>query len=178
MKKIRKKPKLMSALEPGRQFAALPYRERDGLEILLLTSRETRRWIIPKGWPMTGKPPHRAAAQEAIEEAGVVGHISKTAIGEFQYIKRLKNGAPLACTVSVFPLKVTKQLTHWREQKERTAHWCAPEEAAALVEEPELAALILAFTAAHAQAVKKKKPKVRKSVAADEIDVSPTVEQP
>ena len=173
MKKIRTKPVVAAAREPGRQFAALPYRDRDGLEVLLLTSRETRRWIIPKGWPMTGKTPHAAAAQEAKEEAGVVGRISKKTIGEFEYIKRLKNGAPLQCAVEVFPLKVVKQLTHWREQNQRTAHWCSPREASELVEEPDLSALILAFAEAHARAVLKKKARVSKAVAADEILVAP-----
>ena len=165
MKQIRKLAMSPSSQEPGRQFAALPYRDRHGLEILLLTSRDTRRWVIPKGWPMKGLPPHGAAACEAIEEAGVFGRVSKKAIGEFQYIKRLKNGAPLNCTVDVFPLKVAKQLTHWPEQKERTAHWFAPEEASELVQEPELSALILAFSDAYASSLKKKKAKAAKQAA-------------
>jgi len=170
MKTIRTKPVVAAAQEPGRQFAALPYRDRDGLEVLLLTSRETRRWIIPKGWPMSGKTPSAAAAREAKEEAGVVGRVSKKTIGAFDYVKRLKNGAPLQCTVDVFPLKVSKQLTHWREQNQRTAHWCAPQEAAELIEEPDLSALILAFAKAHDKAVKKKKAKASKAVTADEIE--------
>jgi len=165
MKQIRKKPVVASAQEPGRQFAALPYRDRHGLEILLLTSRETRRWVIPKGWPMKGLSPHGAAACEAIEEAGVFGRVSKKPIGEFQYVKRLKNGAPLQCTVGVFPLKVAKQLTHWPEQKERTAHWFAPDEASELVQEPELSALILAFSDAYARSQEKKKAKAAKLAA-------------
>jgi 8-oxo-dGTP pyrophosphatase MutT (NUDIX family) len=178
MKKIRKLPAAISAQEPGRQYAALPYRDKGGLEILLLTSRETRRWVIPKGWPMAGKAPHDAAAQEAVEEAGVVGHVSKKTIGEFHYVKRLKNGAPLECAVTVFPLKVAKQLTRWPEQKQRTAHWFAAEEASELVEEFELGALILAFADAHARALKKKKAKVRSSVAADEIQLAPPADDP
>jgi len=169
MKKIRKISAVTSAQEPGRQFAALPYRDRNGLEVLLLTSRETRRWIIPKGWPMMGKTPHAAAAREAKEEAGVVGRVSKKVIGSFDYVKRLKNGAPLQCTVDVFPLKVSKQLTHWPEQGQRTAHWCAPEEAAELVEEPELSALILKFVDIHSRARRKKKLKAPKTVAAEDL---------
>ena len=114
---------------------------------------------------MKGLSPHGAAACEAIEEAGVFGRVSKKAIGEFQYVKRLKNGAPLNCTVDVFPLKVAKQLTHWPEQKERTAHWFAPEEASELVQEPELSALILAFSDAYATSHKKKKAKAAKLAA-------------
>ena len=165
MKQIRKLAIMASAQEPGRQFAALPYRDRHGLEILLLTSRETRRWVIPKGWPMKGLPPHSAAACEAVEEAGVFGRVSKKPIGKFDYIKRLTNGAPLHCTVEVFPLKVAKQLTHWPEQKERTVHWFAPQEASELVDEPDLRALILAFSEAHASSQAKKKAKAEANMA-------------
>ena len=167
MKKPSKTSALVTTPEPGRQYAALPYRDREGLEVLLLTSRDSRRWIIPKGWPMVGKTPHAAAAREAVQEAGVVGRVSKRSIGEFQYIKWLKNGAPLQCRVDVFPLKVAKQRTHWREQKERTVHWFSPREAAGLVEEPDLSDLILDFAETHARAMSRKK---AKTVEAAEID--------
>ena len=77
-----------------RQVAALPYRfdMRGDLEVLLITSRETRRWVLPKGWPMPGRKPHRAAEQEAYEEAGLKGRISKVALGTYEYVKRLENG--------------------------------------------------------------------------------------
>src|SRR3954470_23354950 len=76
------------------QYAALPYRRRaDGaMEILLVTSRETKRWVIPKGWPIKGRRPHVAAAREALEEAGLVGRVDKEPIGTYRYNKRLKNG--------------------------------------------------------------------------------------
>ena len=131
--------------EPGLQYAALPYRDADGLEILLVTSRETRRWVIPKGWPIKGRKPPASAAREALEEAGVVGRVAKKALGAYSYIKRLKNGAPLACTVEVFPLKVARQRKRWREQHQRTVHWFTLEEAVDAVHEPELQALIEAF---------------------------------
>jgi 8-oxo-dGTP pyrophosphatase MutT (NUDIX family) len=143
------RPKLKSGLARatmlGLQYAALPFREDDGLQILLITSRETRRWVLPKGWPMKGKKPHAAAAREALEEAGLVGKVDQSAIGEYNYVKRLKNGAPLECLVEVFPLAVTGQRTHWREQGQRTAHWFSPDEAAERVDEPELRTLIRAF---------------------------------
>jgi 8-oxo-dGTP pyrophosphatase MutT (NUDIX family) len=170
MKKPAKTSALVTTPEPGRQYAALPYRDRDGLEVLLLTSRESRRWIIPKGWPMVGKPPYAAAAREAVQEAGVVGRVSKRPVGEFHYIKRLRNGAPLQCVVDVFPLKVVKQRTHWREQKERTVHWFTPLEAAELVDEPELRALILGFIDTYHRAVARKQAKAVKSVTASEIE--------
>jgi len=128
------------------QYAALPFRRGpERLEILLVTSRETHRWIIPKGWPMKGKAPHAAAAREALEEAGVVGKVGKEAIGAYHYVKRLKNGAPLDCVVDVFPLAVARQRKQWPEQGQRTAHWFSVEDAAEAVDEPELRALILAF---------------------------------
>jgi 8-oxo-dGTP pyrophosphatase MutT (NUDIX family) len=61
-------------------------------EFMLVTSRETRRWIIPKGWPKKGKSPHRSAAREAFEEAGVLGAVGRQPVGSFSYEKRLKNG--------------------------------------------------------------------------------------
>jgi 8-oxo-dGTP pyrophosphatase MutT (NUDIX family) len=131
----------------GRQYAALPFRYRHSLEILLISSRETRRWVIPKGWPMKGRKPHTAAATEALQEAGVEGVIAKRSIGSYQYVKRLNNGAPLLCTVEVFPMMVARQRAHWREQHERTVQWFPAEEAAIAVREPELRALIDAFTA-------------------------------
>jgi 8-oxo-dGTP pyrophosphatase MutT (NUDIX family) len=131
--------------EPGRQYAALPFRYLHNLEILLISSRETHRWVIPKGWPMRGRKPHAAAAREALEEAGLVGRIAKTPIGSYQYVKRLKNGAPLLCTVEVFPMMVSRQRNRWAEQDQRSFHWFPAEEAAMAVEEPELQALIDAF---------------------------------
>jgi 8-oxo-dGTP pyrophosphatase MutT (NUDIX family) len=128
--------------QPGLQYAALPFRYLHSLEILLISSRETHRWVIPKGWPMKGRKPHAAAAREALEEAGVVGRIAKRPLGSYHYIKRLKNGAPLQCTVDVFPMMVSHQQRRWREQDQRTVRWFSAEEAAMAVEEPELQALI------------------------------------
>jgi 8-oxo-dGTP pyrophosphatase MutT (NUDIX family) len=133
------------AAKPGLQYAALPYRHGKAVEILLVTSRETKRWVIPKGWPMKDKKPHGVAAQEAFEEAGVRGKIGKTSIGTYPYIKRLKNGGGLACIVDVYPLKVVRQRKHWPEQHQRTAHWFTIAEAVEAVQELELAALIERF---------------------------------
>jgi 8-oxo-dGTP pyrophosphatase MutT (NUDIX family) len=92
------------------QYAALPYRQSGGplMEVLLITSRDTGRWIIPKGWPLKGKAPHKAAAREAREEAGLVGKIHRRPIGSFSYEKRLKGGKIVVCEVQVFGLKVLK----------------------------------------------------------------------
>ena len=129
------------------QIAALPYKvDADGrLSVLLVTSRETRRWIVPKGWPMKKKSPPEAAELEAFEEAGVRGAITKRPVGRFRYLKRLRSGRTVECSVDVFPLHVKTDLPEWPERKERTAAWFAPEAAASLVDEPELSALILAL---------------------------------
>jgi 8-oxo-dGTP pyrophosphatase MutT (NUDIX family) len=133
----------------GVQYAALPWRAgKDGLEVLLITSRETKRWVIPKGWPMNGKAPHEAAAREAFEEAGIVGETAAEAVGAYPYDKRLKDGELRPCTVEVFPMRVTKHKRVWPEKKQRRRGWFAAEDAAERVDEPELADLIRAFAAA------------------------------
>lgn len=129
------------------QYAALPYRFRkDGqIEILLVTSISTRRWIIPKGWPMGKRPPHKVAAQEAAEEAGVEGRIGKNSIGHYTYEKMLSNGAFVPCRVDIFALEVCKQKSTWPERKRRDRRWLVPEEAASLVGDAELAPILRNF---------------------------------
>lgn len=129
------------------QYGALPYRLRkDGqLEFLLVTSRTTRRWIIPKGWPMGERPPHKVAAREAEEEAGVEGRIGKRAVGHYHYDKLLANGATAVCRVDVFALEVKKQHSTWPERKRRERRWVSVEEAASLISDAELAPLLRDF---------------------------------
>jgi 8-oxo-dGTP pyrophosphatase MutT (NUDIX family) len=127
------------------QYAALPWRAGEVVEILLASSRDTRRWVIPKGWPMKNRKPHGAAALEALEEAGIVGKIEKAPIGHYHYYKRLKNGARLLCRVEVFPMKVVRQRKTWREQSQRVTQWVPIDEAAELVGETELSELIRRF---------------------------------
>src|SRR5256886_10129543 len=106
------------------QYAALPYRSSSTqTEVMLVTSRETHRWIIPKGWPKKGKSPHRSAAREAFEEAGVVGSVGRRAVGSFSYEKRMKNGASVECEVRVFPLEVKRQKEEWPEKQQRRVKW-------------------------------------------------------
>ena len=100
------------------QFAALPYRRTDGshTEVMLVTSRDTQRWVIPKGWPQRGKAPCDSAAREAFEEAGVVGAVARRSVGTYRYDKRLKNGDVVVCEVHVFPLEVMRQSKRWPEK--------------------------------------------------------------
>ena len=127
-----------------RQYGALPYKvsAEDGVRVMLVTSRETKRWIIPKGWPMKDRKPYMAAKREAFEEAGVVGRIGKRPIGAYSYDKRLKTDATVACKVEVFPLKVSKQHEEWPERAQREGRWFSPDEAAGFVEEEELREII------------------------------------
>jgi 8-oxo-dGTP pyrophosphatase MutT (NUDIX family) len=136
--------------QPGKrvQYAALPYRRiaRSQTEVMLITSRETGRWIIPKGWPKKRQAPYVSAAREAREEAGVVGEIGIDPIGSYSYEKRLKNGAVVGCEVHVFPLKVERQQKNWREKGEREVQWFLPKEAAEVVQEPLLGNILRTFS--------------------------------
>jgi 8-oxo-dGTP pyrophosphatase MutT (NUDIX family) len=126
------------------QYGALPYRLRGGSgpQFMLITSRETRRWVIPKGWPKKGKSPQYSAAREAFEEAGVVGAVAKRAVGSFSYEKRLKNGAVVVCAVRVFALEVSRQSKQWPEKQERVVKWLSAAQAAERVTEPNLGDII------------------------------------
>jgi 8-oxo-dGTP pyrophosphatase MutT (NUDIX family) len=133
----------VTALEHHKQIAALPYRKgKNGVEVLLITSRETKRWVIPKGWPMDGMLDHEAAAQEAFEEAGIKGRINEKSIGGYAYQKKKKSGALLDCVVMVYPLEVAKLLRTWPEKAQRKRKWFKPQKAATLVKEDGLKAVI------------------------------------
>ena len=124
------------------QFAALPYqRGADGLRVLLVTSRETQRWVLPKGWPIKNMRPCDSAAQEALEEAGIRGKAKKKPIGEYTYFKRLSEHFVL-CAVRVYPLEVIELLETYKEHGQRKLGWFKPEQAALLVDEPALATLL------------------------------------
>jgi 8-oxo-dGTP pyrophosphatase MutT (NUDIX family) len=125
------------------QVAALPFRYTGAgfLEVLIITSRETGRFIIPKGWPMKGHADPDAAAIEAREEAGVAGKIRRESIGKYVYWKRLADQFELV-EVAVYPLEVSRQLQTWREKQSRQMAWLSLEDAATLLDEPQLIALI------------------------------------
>jgi 8-oxo-dGTP pyrophosphatase MutT (NUDIX family) len=126
------------------QYGALPYRLSTGSrpQFMLITSRETQRWVIPKGWPQKGRSPQYSAAREAFEEAGVIGAVAKRSVGSFSYEKRLKNGGVVVCEVRVFPLEVIRQNKQWPEKQERDVKWLSASQAAKRVEEPMLSEII------------------------------------
>jgi 8-oxo-dGTP pyrophosphatase MutT (NUDIX family) len=129
------------------QYGALPYRFTKGgsLELLLVTSRQSKRWIIPKGWPIKGLKPAPSAAREAYEEAGIQGLVGK-AIGTYIYGKQADDdGKTVLCEVTVFPLLVRRQWKTWPEGDERERRWLAPAKALPLIEEDDLRKLISAF---------------------------------
>jgi 8-oxo-dGTP pyrophosphatase MutT (NUDIX family) len=116
-----------------RQIAALPYRIDDAghASVMLITSRETRRWVLPKGNLIEGLDWHQAAAHEAYEEAGITGIPCPTPIGEYRYLKRRRNGTTRDVSVAVFPLAFLEQAGEWPEQDERETRWFSLPDAAA-----------------------------------------------
>ncbi len=112
---------------------------------MLATSRDTGRWIIPKGWPMAGKAAHEAAEREALEEAGVAGKIHEKPLGFYNYNKALKDGLCVTCQVQVYPLEVIGTARKFKEKGERRIEWVSCQEAAARVQEPQLKALFYLF---------------------------------
>ncbi|MDP3370235.1 MAG: NUDIX hydrolase [Brevundimonas sp.] len=139
-------PPILTPPSERRQVAALPWRRAaGGLEILLVTSRETRRWVTPKGGRIAGRTDAESAAQEALEEAGVEGVTTAAPIGTFRYLKVLKRRAPRWCVVAVHALEVRVEHPVWQEQVERERAWMSVEQAAACVGEPDLAEIIRAF---------------------------------
>ncbi len=128
----------------GRQCAALPFSWDEGeLRVLLVTSRETRRWVLPKGWKEKRLAPHALAAKEALEEAGVLGEVERRPIGRYDYLKRGPRDRVTPCSVRVFPLRVVRLLDDWPERRQRQRRWFSPAEAAMAVEEGGLVTLLL-----------------------------------
>lgn len=129
------------------QVGALCYRwtKKGELRILLITSRRTRRWIGPKGWPMRGKSHAEAAALEAQEEAGVEGKVAKKSIGFFNYKKNLGGHKSANCTVQVFPFEVTSMNKDFREKGQRKMRWLTPKKARKRADPQSFARLIKEF---------------------------------
>ena len=127
----------------AKQIAALPIRKsEDGsVQVMLVTSRETQRYVIPKGWPWPGRKDHQSAVREAHEEAGIVGTVRRRSIGSYTYKKRFPDGS-IPVRVKVFLLVVEELLETWPEIGERKRAWFTPAKAAKAVDEAELAMII------------------------------------
>lgn len=136
-------------LNPGTtrtQYGALCWRRLRGtLQVLLVTSRDTGRWVVPKGWPMPDRTPEGAAAREAWEEAGVEGQVSDQCIGLFSYDKIISQTVSVPCVVAVYPLRVTGLKDRFPERKIRRRKWFTLDKAARKVLEPELSAILATF---------------------------------
>lgn len=122
------------------QYGALPigFGLGDGvaegeLRVLLITSRETGRWIIPKGWPQKKRAPNVVAAREAFEEAGIEGRVAQQPLIVYSYMKKLKSGQSVTCWVETYLLEVDRELDDWPEKFQRERRWMTPEEAASIV---------------------------------------------
>ena len=139
---------LMLRRPPKQQYAALCYRlkkKQGEIEVLLLTSRDTGRWVIPKGWPMPAKKAHAVAEREAFEEAGVKGKAEKEPLGYYHYNKSLRTGLKIPVRVQVHVLEVQEMAKNFPEKGSRRLEWVTPREAAKRVNEPELKALFAGF---------------------------------
>ncbi|PKU25606.1 NUDIX hydrolase [Telmatospirillum siberiense] len=129
------------------QYAALPYAVRDGeLMVALITSRQSGRWIIPKGWPEKGLSGHEVAAREAFEEAGLVGEVDLVPLSSFRYAKRLDGAVRKLCEVEVYALAVHQVLDDWPERHQRQREWLTPGQAAMRVTDAGLIQLLLDLT--------------------------------
>ena len=125
------------------QIAALPLRWNGSrVEVLMITSRDTGRWIVPKGWTMKDEKPWAAAAIEAMEEAGARGQIAREVFGTYRYDKTLDDGAVQPCRVRVYPMMVERLQDGWKEKGQRERRWFPLAKAADRVDEPELAAML------------------------------------
>ncbi len=127
------------------QFGVIPVRRApDGaVEVLLITSRDTGRWVVPRGNPIAGKSPSESAAQEAYEEAGIIGPVEAEAIGLYSYEKRRRLRSAVPAVVHLFRMNVAEERDEWPEKSQRDRRWFRAEEAAAAVHEIDLAELIL-----------------------------------
>jgi 8-oxo-dGTP pyrophosphatase MutT (NUDIX family) len=134
------------------QYGVLPVRRAadGGLEVMLITSRDTRRWVVPRGNPIAGASAAQSAAQEAFEEAGILGPVTPEPIGSYRYEKRRRSGVVLPAEVHLFRMAVEEERDDWPEKHQRERRWFAPQAAAAAVAEDELAEVIRGVGAADA----------------------------
>jgi 8-oxo-dGTP pyrophosphatase MutT (NUDIX family) len=137
--------------EHGNQVAALCWRMgKSGLEVLLITSLNSKRWILPKGWPEADLTGAENAAREAFEEAGVTGRIAAHPVGHYHYLKEKREGTGMPVRVDVFALAVTRQLDDWPEKGMRSLAWMPLNEAIVKISEPGVRLVLKAFQKQHA----------------------------
>jgi 8-oxo-dGTP pyrophosphatase MutT (NUDIX family) len=133
-------------MDARNQIGALCWRRHGaGHEVLLITSRDTGRWVIPKGWLVEGLTASGSAAREAWEEAGIEGAAAEQALGYFAYRKGIDATHAVPCVVEVFAMKVDRLTDRYPEKGQRRRKWFRPEKAAKKVDEPDLRQLILTF---------------------------------
>ncbi|PJK11470.1 NUDIX hydrolase [Lysobacteraceae bacterium NML120232] len=125
------------------QVAALCLRVCEGRrEVLLITSKRQGRWILPKGWPMAGSDLPGSAQQEAWEEAGARGRVRAEPLGRYHYASVLVEDFTQPVEVVVFMMEDVELADGYPEASIRERRWWPLAEAAAEVEEPELAAIL------------------------------------
>jgi 8-oxo-dGTP pyrophosphatase MutT (NUDIX family) len=118
--------------------------------VMLVTSRETGRWVLPKGWAEKGLTGPELAAKEAFEEAGLIGEMAAKRVGSYRYLKQLPKGRSVTCEVDVFPMRVDQLLDDWPERGQRKREWFTFGQAAMVVDEGDLVTLLLNLDAAGA----------------------------
>ena len=120
------------------QSGVIPYRLEQGkIEILLVSSRKKKRWVIPKGIIEPDLTPQDSAAKEALEEGGILGEVLPESVGTYTYEKW--GGV---CRVVVFLLKVTSLEANWLENY-RERQWFSLPEARKRLDEAELKNILL-----------------------------------
>lgn len=149
LQKVKQEPiNLQSAAKSDvrTQFAALCFRVVDGkTSVLLITSRGTGRWIIPRGWPMDNKTASEAALTEAWEEAGVEGKAFTTPLGLYSYTRDIGDQTGVPCVAMVYAVKVKSLAKNYPEVGQRKRRWLSPKKAAKRVDEPELSHILASF---------------------------------
>ncbi len=148
---IAKRKRMLNDDGRFQQVATLVWRSYQGqLQVMLITSRGTGRWVLPKGWPQKGYTFAQTAAREAFEEAGVNGELDPIVFGSYEYEKDDMDEDDISVfTVYVYPLKFLQQSEDWPEKDQRIVEWFSPRKAASLVHEADLRTLILRFSATY-----------------------------
>jgi 8-oxo-dGTP pyrophosphatase MutT (NUDIX family) len=89
-------------------------------QVCLVSSRNGKRWVVPKGCIEPGKSAGEIALQEAWEEAGLVGLLQGEPLGSYVYEK---DG--FVCHVILFAMNVTGVVDSYPEAGMRQRIWLA-----------------------------------------------------